>query len=293
MRAGTQPTKVIDDTSPTPESLVRTTDIDVMPPDRIVERRDGYLLISSPSNPAFHWGNLLLFDEPPVEGDAARWEALFDREFGGDPLIRHRTFAWDRIDGAFGRAREEFEQIGYDIDESIGLVAGLDRLNHHPRENRDIVVRALDPAPGVDELLWEAVAELQVAGRGAGYDEARYRAFTRARLADRRRQFEAGGGAWYVALDPHGDTLAASCGVVVTRGRGRFQAVDTAAAYRRRGICSRLVIEVAHDSSRTHGAEQFVIVAEPGYHALGLYESLGFVRAEHVVGVCRWPRDSA
>jgi hypothetical protein len=33
-----------------------------------------------------------------------------------------------------------------------------------------------------------------------------------------------------------------------------------------------------------------VIVADPGYHALGLYESLGFERAEHVVGGCRWPR---
>ena len=33
-----------------------------------------------------------------------------------------------------------------------------------------------------------------------------------------------------------------------------------------------------------------VIVADLGYHALGLYESLGFERREHVVGVCRWAR---
>ena len=32
-----------------------------------------------------------------------------------------------------------------------------------------------------------------------------------------------------------------------------------------------------------------MIVADPGYHALGLYESLGFERRENVVGVCRWP----
>jgi hypothetical protein len=36
-----------------------------------------------------------------------------------------------------------------------------------------------------------------------------------------------------------------------------------------------------------------VIVADPDYHALGLYESLGFERAERVAGCCRWPRERA
>jgi len=38
---------------------------------------------------------------------------------------------------------------------------------------------------------------------------------------------------------------------------------------------------------------RFVIVADAGYHALGLYESLGFERTEHVSGVCLWPRTDA
>lgn len=32
-----------------------------------------------------------------------------------------------------------------------------------------------------------------------------------------------------------------------------------------------------------------MIVADPGYPALGLYESLGFERRERVAGVSRWP----
>jgi ribosomal protein S18 acetylase RimI-like enzyme len=67
--------------------------------------------------------------------------------------------------------------------------------------------------------------------------------------------------------------------------------VDTALAYRRRGICSRLVVEAALLSVERYGAERFVIAADPGYHALGLYESLGFERAEQVVGVCMWRMD--
>jgi ribosomal protein S18 acetylase RimI-like enzyme len=276
--------------TPVPRSLVWATDLDTLPPDRVVQRRDGYLLIRSPSNPTFYWGNLLLFDEPPATGDAARWEELFEREFADEPRVRHHTFAWDLAHGEAGVAREEFVERGYDLDESIGLVAGASQVQPHARENRDVVVRALDPAPGADEALWDAVVDLQVAGRQEGHDEQSFRAFARPRLEDRRALFRLGRGAWYVALDPASGEVAASCGIVVTGGRGRFQVVDTALEFRRRGICSRLVVEAARHAAETHGAERFVIVADLGYHALGLYESLGFERREHVVGVCRWAR---
>jgi ribosomal protein S18 acetylase RimI-like enzyme len=77
---------------------------------------------------------------------------------------------------------------------------------------------------------------------------------------------------------------------MVTEGRGRYQAVETALAHRRRGIASRLVADVARHAAENYGAEQLVIVADVAYHALALYESLGFERREHVFGVCRWPR---
>ena len=109
------------------------------------------------------------------------------------------------------------------------------------------------------------------------------------RMEDRRVLFRAGRGAWYVAIDPARDEVVGSCGVIVTEGRGRFQAVETAAAHRRRGIASRLVAEAGRDAGENHGAEQLVIVAEAGYHALGLYESLGFEPKERVCGVCLWP----
>ncbi len=278
------------DLTPVPRSLVWATDLDTLPPDRVVERRDGYVLIRSPSNPTFYWGNLLLFDQAPRTGDALRWEELFEQEFADEPRVRHHTFAWDLAHGEAGVAREEFVERGYDLDESIGLVADASQVRPHPRENRDVVVRALDPAAGADEELWDAVVELQVSGRQEGHDEQSFREFTRPRLEDRRALFRLGRGAWYVAIDPASGDVAGSCGIVVTGGRGRFQVVDTAVAFRRRGICSRLVVEAARHAAERHGAERFVIVADLGYHALGLYESLGFERREHVVGVCRWPR---
>jgi ribosomal protein S18 acetylase RimI-like enzyme len=279
--------------SSVPRSLVRATDIDVLPLDRLVERRSGFLLVRSPSNPAHFWGNLLLFDRMPVSGDALRWEALFDEIFGDEPGVRHRTFAWDRTDGAAGVAYEEFGGRGYDVEDSVGLIADMNQLLAHPRENRDVLVEVLDPAIGADMARWDAVVELQVTNRDDGHDEETFRSFARARLEDLRALFRAGLGAWYVAIEPSTGTVAGSCGVVVTAGRGRFQAVDTALNYRRRGICSRLVVEAAYRASTDYGARRFVIVAEADYHALGLYESLGFERREHVFGVCLWPRSGS
>lgn len=272
-----------------PRSLLWATDIDVLPIDRRLERRERYLLIRSPSNPWHYWGNLLLFEAPPLPGDAVRWERWFELEFGDDPRVKHRTFAWDCVDGALGHAREEFDAGGYDLEQTVGLVASRGRVRPHPRENQEVAIRSLDPFPGAEEELWRQVIELQVAGREPRFGEQTHREFCRARLGDLRALFRAGRGAWYVALDPPGSHVLASCGVVVTGSRARFQSVDTALAHRRQGICSRLLVEAAQQSASAHGAEQFVIAADPGYHALGLYESLGFERRERVTGVCRPP----
>jgi len=269
-----------------PRSLVWATEIDVLPPDRVVTRRDGYLVVRSPGNPGHYWGNLLLFDEPPGPGDGERWERAFDAEFADSPGVRHRTLAWDRADGELGMAREELGPRCYDLEHMVGLVAGPGEVRPHPRADTQARVRPLDPAPGADAALWRQVIELWVAAREPRFGEQEHRDFARARLAELRRMFLAGRGAWYVAL--LGDEVAGSLGVVVTEGRGRYQAVDTAAAHRRRGICSRLVVEAALDAER-RGARRLVICADPGYHALGLYESLGFRRAERSAGACMLP----
>jgi ribosomal protein S18 acetylase RimI-like enzyme len=275
--------------TPVPRSLAFATDIDVLAIDRQVTPRDGYLAVRSPSNPAFWYGNFLLFDDPPGAGDRSRWERLFEREFSDEPRIRHRTFGWDRTDGEAGAARPEFARRGYDLESNVGLVATAGELSPHPRANRDVEIRPLDPSRGgPDERLWDAVVELQVAGRDERIPEHEHREFSRIRQDELRALFDAERGAWYAALSPDGE-LVASCGIVATGDRGRFQAVETAADHRRRGICSRLVVDAAAHAAGAHSLSTFVIVADAGYHALGLYESLGFKRRERVHTVCRPP----
>jgi ribosomal protein S18 acetylase RimI-like enzyme len=269
---------------------VWATSIDVLSLEHVVQRRDGYLVVRSPTNPTFWWGNLLLFDEPPAAGDGERWEQLFATEFADEPRVAHRTFAWDRTGDERGAMAGEFLARGYDAELSVGMIATPDQIHAHPRANAEVQTRPLDPTPGgPDEERWEQVVELQVAARDVERlkDEELHRVFSRARLAELRATFQAGLGAWYVALDR--DVVAGSMGVVVTDGRGRYQAVDTAITHRRRGICSRLLVDAARHAEATYGADRFVIVADPDYHAAGIYESVGFTPVERVCGVCRQP----
>jgi ribosomal protein S18 acetylase RimI-like enzyme len=274
---------------PVPRSLVLATDIDVLAIDHTVIRRDGYLVVRSPSNPAFWFGNFLVFDDPPGPGDGERWERLFAREFADEPRVRHRTLRWDRTDGEAGAATAEFAGRGYDLESLIGLVAAPGELVAHARANHDVTIRPLDPATGgPDEPLWAAVIEIQIAGRDRQMPEPDYRDFSRARQGELRALFTAGRGAWYVALASTGE-VAAYCGIVATGDRGRFQAVETAERHRRRGICSRLVVDAAAHAAAAHELRTLVIAADADYHALGLYESLGFRRRERVSSLCRPP----
>ena len=109
--------------SSTARSLVQATEIDVLPLDRVVARRDDYLVVRSPRNPDHYWGNMLVFDDPPASGDGERWEDAFAAEFSGDERVRHVTLAWDRADGSLGAAREELLTRGFDLELLVGLVA--------------------------------------------------------------------------------------------------------------------------------------------------------------------------
>ena len=278
---------------PLPRSLVWATDIQVLPRSRVLERRDGYLVVRSPENPSHHWGNFLLFDAPPAAGDGTRWEQLFEAEFPRPSGVAHRAFGWDRADGALGEAPVEFASRAYELEQIVGLSVLAGGARSHPRENREVTIAELDPGPGGDPQLWEQVVEIWVSSSEVeAAREATRRAFVRARLSELRALFTAGMGSWYVALDASRNEVVGCCGIVADGSRGRFQSVDTRADWRRRGVCSRLVVEACRHSEREHGVERFVIAADAGYHALGLYESLGFEPVERTAGVCLDPTDT-
>jgi ribosomal protein S18 acetylase RimI-like enzyme len=271
------------------KSLVWATDIDVLERGRVLERRDGYWAAHSPTNPTYWWGNFLLFDDAPGEGDGERWEALFAAEYAERSEVSHRTFAWDRTDGAAGAAERELVERGYELEWTTGLVAVPDAIRPHVRASSDVTVRVLDPGPGRDEELWDQVIAVQLAQAPPEQTDEYHLTFLRRRQRTLRQLFEAGRGAWYVAL--LGEEVVGSLGIVVTDRRARYQAVDTAAEHRRRGIANRLIADAAAHTASHYAIDHFVIAADPDYHAIGIYESVGFERRELVVGALLKPAD--
>jgi GNAT superfamily N-acetyltransferase len=201
--------------------------------------------------------------------------------------VKHRTFAWDTLDGDVGAAALEFVAHGYRLEQAVGLRAEPRTLRPHPRANRDVTVRALDPRPGVEEASWVGARELHIAGDRQRQLDPSYRAFVRTRVDALRALFRAGRGAWYAAFD--GALIVGSLGIVVTAGRARFQMVDTRGSHRGRGIASRLIVSAAADLARRQPVRELVIAADPEYHALPIYESLGFNAVERVSGVVLAP----
>jgi GNAT superfamily N-acetyltransferase len=277
--------------TPSIRSLVWATEIDVLARDHEVYRRPDHWAIHSPGNPTFWWGNFLLFDGAPAQGDADAWEQIFDAEFADRPEVTHKTFAWDLVDGTVGEAESELVSRGYKLEPTSGLIATPEQIRPHARASAAAEIVALDPSPDHDSELWEQVLAVQFAAAPIEHHDDYHREFLRARQHGLRDRFSAGDGAWYVALLD--GAVVGSLGVVVTAGRARYQTVDTVEAYRGRGVATRLVFEAAQHALSHHPINQFVMAADPDYHAIGIYESLGFTRAERVCGAMLPPPGKA
>ena len=259
-------------------SLAYQTDLFFPAFDGEIFDRDNYLVIRTPANPSFYWGNFLLFAHPPQPGDNVRWPDLFAREIVAPPQVRHQTFGWDTTTDEKG-AVESFLADGFRLNH----MAVLTTQQVHPPQNpaTDVTVRPL-----VTEQDWERALVNQVICREPGHDEAGHRVFKQQQMA-RYREMAAGGlGAWFGAFI--GRQLVADLGIFHNQIVGRFQLVETHPDYRRRGIGGTMVFEAARYALAHFGIDTLVIVAEMDSAPARLYGSVGFQPTEHQWGLERW-----
>jgi len=257
-------------------SLGLRTDLMLIRWDGVVDELDGDVVRArTPTNPDFYYGNFLLFPDAPAAGDGPAWIARFGAAFADDPRIQHVTLRWDRPDGTRG---DLTGLDGFLFEEMVVLVTSSPRPP--PRVNRDATLRRIE-----SDADWGAVQALQTAtmseewGPGAA-------SFVRDQVARNRRFVADGRGAWFGAFVD--GTLAADCGVFLEDGLARFQSVETADAYRRRGLCGTLVHHVAQVALAELGAETMVLVGAPD-HTAQIYASVGFEPRERLTAALRRP----
>lgn len=238
-----------------------------------VEARDGYLVVRTPANPTFHWGNFLLLSSP---GPASSWVEAFAREF---PDAEHIALGIDGTAGELGDA-EGWTAAGLTIELDTVMTAA--EVTPPPHPNTDADFRMLD-----SDEDWDAAVELKAAVN-TEHEPVGHRVFARRLLTAMRDLQERGAGGWFGAFaDGH---MVSGLGVF-TDGSGvaRFQSVDTHPEHRRQGLAGTLVYKASRYALDQLGVRTLVMVADPGYSAIRVYRSLGFTDSEAQVHLIRRP----
>jgi GNAT superfamily N-acetyltransferase len=248
-------------------SLALTTDLGVAATHGIVIDRGDYIVVSTPDNPAFYYGNYLALPAAPQVGEVTYWTRRFSEELGKNPEIRHVTLCWDGTSGEVG-ARDELIAAGFKVELHQAMTATT--VTAPPI---DFEIRALAP----QEL--RLTADLAFANGDDHSDH--YRQFLTRQASWRKSLVERGLGTFWGAFDR--DDLVGSLGIVPLGRLARYQDVQTVASHRKRGIASALLATAAASG---HGAELVVIVAEPNSAASRVYERAGFRFAEHIGSAC-------
>ncbi len=246
-------------------SLARQTDLIFSEFGGEVLHRDAYVVVRTPGNPGYHWGNYVIFAAPPTEGDLERWQGIYRHEFQDYGRIGHMTFTWNPA-GHSG-AIQPFISAGFKYERAKVLTA--DQVREPKKRNSDVRVR---PVRASHE--WEEVIQLQIRCKGESFAREGYEIFKRRQFANYRKMSDAGHGNWFGAF--LGEQLVGDLGIFRKNGIARYQAVETHPSHRRKGICGTLVYETAQLLFREFGIETLVMEADADYHAAAIYESVGF-----------------
>jgi GNAT superfamily N-acetyltransferase len=240
-----------------------------------VEERPDHLVVRTPANPLFHWGNFVLVTDPAVVDDAPRWLEVFEQEF---PDAAHRSI------GLVEEPDDPAAWSALDLVVEHDDVLAMDTCPEAGPVPQGYLVKEL-----ADAVEWEQSTGLRIGEFAA--DDPREAQFERDATTLRIETTRSGRAAWFGAFC--GDPLVAELGIVdCGDGVARYQAVVTGAPHRRKGLAAHL-LGVAARWAAERGARTWVIVAEEGSDADRLYRSRGFEPRDRGARAYRKPGQAA
>jgi GNAT superfamily N-acetyltransferase len=170
-----------------------------------------------------------------------------------------------------GGAIGELTALGLEVDLSVVMTA--DTLLAPNREQPKATFKRVQ-----SDGEWLRATDLSLVD-DAERDSPAHLAYAELRMRAIRRVCERGHGAWFGAF--YEDEMRAGLGIFSAgSGLARFQSVVTHPAHRRRGLASHLVFTAGQYALSELGAQTLVIAADPNYHAIEIYRSLGFADRE-------------
>lgn len=229
-----------------------------------ISTREDHVLVRTPENPAFRWGNFLLLGSMPAAGEGERWLARFSEAF---PTAAHVALGVDAAPTDTA-ALAELQALG--LSAELTCVLSATRLATPKKPTPQGELRALH-----SEQDWRQAIELGLSADAEHDGEPGARTYMERRMAAVRRVCEAGHGSWFGAFR-EGEMVAGLGIFAAGAGVARFQSVDTHPAHRRQGLATHLLFLAAEYARASLGARSLVIAADPDYHAIEMYRALGF-----------------
>jgi GNAT superfamily N-acetyltransferase len=236
-----------------------------------------HLVIRSPHNPQFHWGNCILVVDDQVIDDAERWVATFRQHFPSADWISIGLVAMPSDEVAWREAGINLER------DEVLTTRALPRLAALPVGYE---VRQVTTAADWEQSVLQGMRENDDTGL---YDPELHEKFLRNQVATRQALCDTGKAAWFAAFD--GAELVSILGIVCCGSRARYQAVGTDVAHRGRGLASHL-LGVAARWAADRNCDEWVIVTEATNSAGHVYRSVGFEPAAASVSAYRAPAKS-
>ena len=228
-----------------------------------IEDRGSLLVIRSPANPAYYWGNFYLLERPPAAVEVAALVTAYDADF---PASTHRAFGVDGTSDQRG-ALGPLVAAGPALD--IGTVMTATSVHPPPRPDTMAVYRRFE-----SDEDWAQRVEVSAAVN-TDHDRETYLEFATRKAEHDRAVCDAGHGAWWGAFVD--GRLASVMGLVdCGDGLARYQSVETHPDLRGRGYAGTLVHRVARYAFDELGARTLVMVADPDYLAIRIYRAVGF-----------------
>ncbi len=236
-----------------------------------------FIVVRTPDNPGFHWGNFVLWPGPPRPGEVEEWIRIFTDQF---PDAAHLAFGIDGTD--FPEGDQPFPDKRLLSDLSVVMTSERPPESRATRSVPTVRPLRSDRDWDQEHLLRLALDEEDEPHSSAHLD------FLRRSTDESRRLVEAGHAEYFGAFIE--DRLGSVVGIASDgRGVARYQNVGTHPDFRRRGLASHLLARAGAFGMDGFGARRLVIVADAGGIAAGLYQAVGFVPVESQWGLSAAP----
>ena len=239
----------------------------------VVEEHEDHLLVRSPDQPGFHWGNFVLVTDEDTVDDADRWVTAFRAALPDADWV---AIGLPRMPGT----PDSWAAHGLDLE--LDEVLTTRSLPQGAPLPAGYSVRRLSGADW-DHALARTIAANDRSGE---QDPTSFEPFARGQGRTRQDLSRRDVAAWFGAFAD--GALVADLGIVRCGSTARYQDVSTDEPHRRRGLAAHL-LGVAARWAADGGCDAWVIVTEPTNPAGRVYRSMGFTPDTGAVQAYRRP----